>query len=147
MGTVGRLIVLALMGAIAIGCHVRGGEAAPEAGPAPSATGPKGPGASEQAVIVRVPYAGVDLGPLHAIEQRLTAAIAQAGVGTLDGDELTPGVDATLYAYGPDADRLYAAMRPVLEGEPLMHGATATLRYGIWHEGMRETQLTVGAGR
>jgi hypothetical protein len=147
VGTVRRLMVLALAGALVVACHARGGDATLDAGAAPAATGPKGPGASEQAVIVRVRYASADLGPLHAIEQRLTAAIAQAGVGTLDGDELTPGVDATLYAYGPDADRLYAAMRPVLEGEPLMHGATATLRYGIWHEGMRETQLTVGADR
>ncbi|HEY8090618.1 MAG TPA: hypothetical protein VIF09_22305 [Polyangiaceae bacterium] len=140
-------MVLALAGAIAVGCHGKGGEAPPEAGPAPSATGPKGPGASEQAVIVRVHYPSLDFAPLHAVEDRLREAIAHAGVGTLDGDDITPGVDAVIYAYGPDADRLYAAMRPVLEGEPLTHGAIATLRYGIWHEGMRETQLTVGAER
>jgi hypothetical protein len=82
---------------------------------------------------------------VHAVEGALREAIARAGVGRFDGDEVTPdGHDVTLYAYGPDADRLWAAMAPVLEGEPSMRGAAVTIRYGIWHEGMRESHLVVG---
>ena len=31
---------------------------------------------------------------------------------------------------GPDADRLFAAVRPVLEGADFMRGARMTFRYG-----------------
>ena len=117
-------------------CSRRGGDAAPvgsaAAGSASAASVLHGPGASEQAVLVEVHLAPGELGELHALEGRLHAAIAAAGVGELDGDELAAGGrEGTLYAYGADADRLYAVMRPLLEGAPCMRGAVVTLRYGI----------------
>lgn len=146
-----RRAVLFLPLAMAAGCSRKAvGAAAGDAAPA-TATGPttssgRGPGASEQAVIVELRYGQRDLTRLHALEDRLDQAITEAGVGQFDGDEVAAdGSSATLYAYGPDADRLFATMRPILEGAPFARGATVTLRYGIWHEGMRETQTTIGA--
>ena len=138
-----------LLGALALvgACGRRSGGQSTGAGPAASGTvtpGEHGPGASTQAVIVALRYGSRDLGSLHALEHRLEAAIEAAHVGEFDGDEVAvDGSDARLYAYGPDADRLFVVMRPILEAEPFAHGAEVTLRYGIWHEGMRETHMTL----
>lgn len=95
---------------------------------------------------MRFHYGSRDLGPLHALEKDLGDAITRSGVGELDGDEIAAGgSDVTLFAYGLDADRLFAAMRPTLESTALLRGAHVTLRYGIWHEGMREAEIVLGA--
>ena len=61
--------------------------------------------------------------------QRLLAeAIARAGVGEFDGNEFGAG-EAILYAYGPDADALFAVMAPTLRGLPF-RPARVLLRYG-----------------
>ena len=68
---------------------------------------------AEHAVIVHFNYGLTDLRPLLEAEKRLTDAIALAGVGEFDGDEIAVNLsDGSLYMYGPDADRLYTAMRP-----------------------------------
>jgi hypothetical protein len=151
---VGRaLALLALVGLAALaGCSRScGAEPAPSAGAhdaEPRPPSPSGPGASEQSVMVAAPLASGGLDRVHAVEGSLREAIARAGAGRFDGDEVTPGgQEVTLYAYGPDADRLWAAMAPVLEHEPSMRGAAVTIRYGIWHEGMRETHAVVGGDR
>ena len=69
-----------------------------------------------------------DMPSMAGLEQRLESAIRQARVGEFDGSELTGG-EAFLYAYGPDADQLFAAMRPVLMSFPIRPGQ-ALLRYG-----------------
>ncbi|MFF3071900.1 hypothetical protein ACFVSN_00980 [Kitasatospora sp. NPDC057904] len=58
----------------------------------------------------------------------LTEAIDQAGVGEFDGNEFGGG-EATLYAYGPDADALFTVMAPVLRDLPF-RPAHVILRYG-----------------
>jgi hypothetical protein len=49
--------------------------------------------------------------------------------------------ELTIYAEGPDADRLFAALRPVLAGSPLVPRAWVLLRYG--GIGAREAQITM----
>jgi hypothetical protein len=58
----------------------------------------------------------------------LREAIAQAGAGEFDGNEFGGG-EVTLYAYGPDADALFAVMAPVLRDIPF-RPAHIVLRYG-----------------
>jgi hypothetical protein len=65
---------------------------------------------------------------LFTLEQRLIEAIGTARAGEFEGNEFGPG-EVTLYAYGPDADRLYAAMEPVLRSFP-PRPARVLLRYG-----------------
>ena len=59
------------------------------------------------------------LRPVYALEQELTKVIAEAGVGVYDGHEiaLLDGDDAYLFMYGPDADKLFAAVQPTLQGD------------------------------
>jgi hypothetical protein len=69
-----------------------------------------------------------DIHSLFTLEERLIEAIGAARAGEFDGNEFGPG-EVTLYAYGPDADRLYAAMEPVLRAFP-PRPAHVLLRYG-----------------
>ncbi|MGH3426220.1 MAG: hypothetical protein ACRDQZ_01370 [Mycobacteriales bacterium] len=72
------------------------------------------------------------------IERKLELAIRRARAGEFDGSEFAGG-ELFLYAYGPDADELFAAMRPVLTLIPAHHGK-ALLRYGPDSDaGARET--------
>jgi len=101
----------------------------------------------EHAVIVNFAYIGsTDLDPLFALETQLESAIAAARVGEYDGNEMAvDGSDGTLYMYGPDADKLFAAVRPVLEACSFMKGAVAKLRYGPPADGVREHEVRLAS--
>ncbi len=100
----------------------------------------------EQAVIVKFKYGSTDLSPLFELEDQLIAAIDAAGVGEFDGNEVaTDGSDGDLYMYGSDADRLFEAVRPILESATCIHQAVATIRYGPPEDGVRERKVTIGS--
>src|SRR5688572_32809627 len=100
---------------------------------------------AEHAVIVTFAYIGsTDLDPLFALESQLESAINAARVGEYDGNEVAvDGSDGTLYMYGPDADKLFAVVRPVLKATPYMNGAKVTLRFGPPADGVREREVTI----
>lgn len=89
---------------------------------------------AEHAVIVTFQLGGEGFGSeeerheVRLMETRLRSAIDHAGVGEFDGDEFGGGT-VTIYTYGPDADRLFAAVKETLREFPL-RPAVATLRYG-----------------
>lgn len=99
---------------------------------------------TEHAVLVHFNYGSTDLSRVFSLEERLEKVIASAGVGEFDGNEVaTDGSDGTLYMYGPDADALFAAVRPVLEATDFMRGARVRLRYGPPADGVRETEVVL----
>jgi hypothetical protein len=99
---------------------------------------------SEQAVIVRFAYGQTDLSPLYELEDKLIAAIEAADAGEFDGNEVaTDGSDGSLYMYGPDADRLFEAVRPVLASATCIRQAVATIRYGPPEDGVRDRQVAI----
>jgi len=99
----------------------------------------------EHAVLVHFAYGSHDLSRLFALEGRLKAAIAAAGVGEFDGNEVaTDGSDGNLYMYGPDADALFDVVRPVLDATDFMRGARVRLRYGPPEDGVREVEVMLG---
>jgi hypothetical protein len=96
----------------------------------------------EHAVLVQFAYGSTDLSRLFALEERLEQLIEHAGVGEFDGNDLAAdGSDGTLYMYGPDADALFAVVRPALEATDFMRGARVRLRYGPPKDGVREVEL------
>jgi hypothetical protein len=98
----------------------------------------------EHAVLVHFDYGSTDLSRLFALEDRLEAAIAAAGAGELDGNEVAvDGSHGTLFMYGPDADALFAAVRTTLEGADFMKGARVRLRYGPPGDGARELEVVL----
>ena len=74
------------------------------------------------------------------LEDEISAAIESAGVGELDGDEWGSG-SCTIFLYGPDADRLWDAIAPVLERHPFERGSSAVRRYGP--PGAREDRVSL----
>ena len=66
---------------------------------------------------------------VYGLERRLAKAIASANVGGFDGHDFGEG-QAILYAYGPDADTLFAAISLILKKSRLATGGYAIKRYG-----------------
>jgi hypothetical protein len=76
----------------------------------------------------------------------LEAAITTAGVGELDGNEIAVDLsDGSLYMYGPDADALFAVVRPLLAGADCLRGTRVRLRYGPPEDGVRERVVSLDA--
>jgi hypothetical protein len=98
--------------------------------------------ANDQAVVIHFRYGSTDLKPLSALEDKLELTIKSAGVGVLDGDEVaTDGHDGYIYMYGPNADRLFDAIKPVLASASFMKGARIAKRYGPPSEATRQVMI------
>ena len=99
---------------------------------------------SEHAVIVKFKYAGIDLEALHALEDKLTEAIEEAGGGECDGHDVTPDLrEATIYLYGADAEFLFVVAQQVLENSDCVKDAVATLRFGPPEDGVPEREVRI----
>ena len=89
---------------------------------------------TEHAVIVTYQLSDAGFGEAHerdavrVLTARLADAIESAGVGEFDGDVFGGG-EVSLYAYGPDASRLFATMESYLRAFP-SRPAQALLRFG-----------------
>lgn len=73
--------------------------------------------------------AGDERDSIHALSSRLEECIAKADAGEFDGDEFGAG-ECTLYMYGRDADRLFAAVERELRASPHASGGFVIKRYG-----------------
>jgi hypothetical protein len=124
------------------------GREAPKPG---SAAAPVESTTPEHAVLLKIVYNASGQGladnatvvSLHALQDRLLEAIRNASAGELDGDEFGEGI-CTIYCYGPDADRLWDAVAPILETEPFPEGSVAVKRYGP--PGAREETVVLAWG-
>ena len=69
---------------------------------------------------------------LHRLEDELIETIDNSRVGIYDGHEVeSPDlIDGKLYMFGPNAEDLYKAVKPILDNTLWLHGAQATLRFG-----------------
>lgn len=64
-----------------------------------------------------------------ALADNLMHIIDEKQAGEFDGEEFGDG-RCVLYMYGPDADRLFEVVEPVLKAAPLARGGFAIKRYG-----------------
>lgn len=72
-------------------------------------------------------YYPKDRARIRALQNRLEKAIKNAGAGELDEPELhADGNDGYFDMRGPDPDRLYRAVAPILRASPLMTGGEIT---------------------
>lgn len=89
------------------------------------------PSAPEQAVIVQFNFPSGNLDRIFEIEDQLAKAVEEPAVGQLDGNEIAvDGRDNLFYMYGPDADKIFAAIEPVLLQWDVLSEAKVLLRYG-----------------
>jgi hypothetical protein len=94
-------------------------------------------------VIIR--YGFDDWDPLFELQERLMEAVENSGKGEFDGNEIAlDNSTAEFFMYGPDADALFAVVRPILELSPLVKEGIATLRYGAPDEDARESVILIG---
>jgi hypothetical protein len=63
------------------------------------------------------------------LQERLYDVVERSGAGEFDGNEIGE-CTATLFAYGPDAARLWRVMDPILREYPMFEGARVVLRRG-----------------
>lgn len=89
----------------------------------------------EQAVLLTLRLADASGGAdrvharLRQLDEALRAAVAGARAGQVE-DPFRHGIDCVYTVYGPDADRLWDVVHPVLQGAPLRPGSFAVRRYG-----------------
>jgi hypothetical protein len=107
-------------------------------------------GTLEQAVLIHFRLSDGAFGTpeevtqLMDLEQRLETAIESSGAGELDGNEVGGG-EFVVFIYGPDADRLFAVVEPLLRESPLASGGFAVKRYGAADDpGAREARVELG---
>lgn len=82
-------------------------------------------------MMVHFDYYPKDRARIRVLERRLEATIKRAGVGELGETEYhIDGNDGYLYMYGPDPDRLYTVVSPILKSSSLMTDAEVTKHYG-----------------
>jgi len=82
-------------------------------------------------MMVHFDYYPKDQARIHVLERRLETTIKRAGVGELGETEYhVDGNDGYLYMYGPDPDRLYAVVSPILKSSSLMTDAEVTKHHG-----------------
>jgi len=101
--------------------------------------------AGQHAVIVHFEYGQTDLQALFTLEDELAKAISAAAAGEFDGNEVaTDGSDGYLYMYGPDGDKLFDAVRPVLDSTTCMRDISVTIRYGPPENGVEQREVQIG---
>jgi len=99
---------------------------------------------AEHAVIVKFDYGSHNLDALYELEERLSAALADAGEGECDGHDVTMDLSkATFYLYGPDAEFLFVVAQQVLEYAECVHNGVATLRFGPPEDGVPERAVAL----
>jgi hypothetical protein len=98
----------------------------------------------EQAVILTFNYGLPDLSALHELEDLLERTLEEQNAGECDGHEIATDLsDGFIYLYGPNAENLFKAVKPILESTAFMNGATATLRFGPPEEGIKEIDIKI----
>lgn len=77
---------------------------------------------------------------VSTLQDQLREAIERGRLGEFDGNEFGPE-ETVLYMYGPDAERLFSGVEPVLHAYPLCKAARVEIRSGPPGSGAREVVL------
>lgn len=106
----------------------------------------KAPSPPEQAVLVHLRGSGLsdetyEKFDVSTLEDQLREVIQNRRLGELDGNEFGPD-EVVIYMYGPDAERLFVAVEPVLRAYPLCREGTVVIRRGPPGSPQREIKLS-----
>jgi hypothetical protein len=91
--------------------------------------------AGDQAVIIHLRLSNGKFGSkaevdkLFKLEQEIAAAVERTRVGEEDGNEIGEG-EFIIFCYGPNGDRLFAVIEPILRKSVHAKGARVVIRYG-----------------
>jgi hypothetical protein len=85
----------------------------------------------EQSVIIYFKHQLHDDEPFYELSSRLLAVVDENELGIYDGHEIAmDNSEGSYYIYGPKAEDIYKAIKPILESAYFMKGATAVLTFG-----------------
>src|SRR5579875_39057 len=84
---------------------------------------------------------GEDFDRMVELSDELTEAIESSDTGMFDGNEIGGG-ETVLFMYGPDAERLFSAIEPVLRRHEAALGSRVVIRWG--GPGAPQRELIVG---
>jgi hypothetical protein len=117
--------------------------------PFPKLTGddewPTGSFSKEHSVVIHFMYLKEELDALHELDLKLDKLIREKGVGVYDWHEINLDMtDGTLYMYGPNAEALFNAVKPVLEETDFTKNAVAVLRFGGLRENASVIEVEIG---
>lgn len=79
---------------------------------------------------------------VSTLEDQINKVIQENGLGEYDGNEHGPS-ETIIYLYGPDAEKLFSSIKPVLENYPLCKNAKVIIRKGGPGSEQREEIITV----
>jgi hypothetical protein len=98
----------------------------------------------EHAVIIYFMYYKEELDELFELDKKLDKAITEQGVGRYDWHEINMDMsDGTLYMYGPNAENLFKAVKPILQQTDFTKRALAVLRFGGFEDGVKQIEVYV----
>jgi len=89
----------------------------------------------DQAVIIHLRLSNAtfgseaDVDKLFKLENEIAAAVEGMHVGEEDGNEIGGG-EFIIFCYGPNGDRLFAVIEPILRKSVHAKGARVVIRYG-----------------
>lgn len=66
---------------------------------------------------------------LITLEEKIREVLEKQNLGEYDGDESGPGV-TKIYLYGPDAEKMFSSLKPVLKNYPLCKNSKVLIRRG-----------------
>ena len=101
--------------------------------------------APQEAVLVHLDGSGLPADvneqyDLATLEDRLIEVLSHSSLGEFDGNEVGPA-EATLFMYGPDAERLFAGIESTLRAYPLCQNARVIIRRGAPGAAQREVRI------
>jgi hypothetical protein len=100
---------------------------------------------AEQAVMVYLDGTGLPVNVYEecdtsTLEDLLINVLEQTNLGEVDGSAIAD-TEAVIFLYGPDGEKLFARILPVLRSYPLCQGARVIIRYGATGALQREFKL------
>jgi hypothetical protein len=77
---------------------------------------------------------------LMTLEEKIIEVIKGRGLGEYDGNEIGSG-ETVIFLYGPDAEKLFAAIEPIIRSYPLCKNARVLIRQGGPGAKQREVRI------
>jgi hypothetical protein len=85
----------------------------------------------EHSVIIYFNYGLEEDEPFYELSEKLEKIVDENKLGIYDGHEIAmDNSDGSYYIYGPNAEAIFKAIKPLLESTPFMRGGTAVLTFG-----------------
>ena len=82
--------------------------------------------------------------PIYELENKLEVVISENDAGEYDGHEISMDYSAgTLFLYGPNAEKLFKLIQPILKNADCLVDVKVKLRFGPPEDGVKEIEFEI----